>query len=356
MKVLSLIILVVCFALKLSNAHPVYFDNVVNCDSSSWMWMEIKIPPYTCEVTTSFNPAETIRRYDWKDIRAIKFKEKTSFLPNGIGGIFPNLVLLDARFNSVCSINEETFKGMKFLEVVLLTDNRIIEILNGPFQDLENLRILNLCYNAISTIESGVFAKLQSLKYLYLNNNQITNIEHGTFHHLPSLVIFEISHNKITKLERRTLEDSKNLRIFNLKANKLELIDVNAFETNLKLELLSLDYNFPNFELAEFQKLTNLKYLSLNLNHTTVLMNNRLQNNSLNTNVIYDPSDRRLETESKGTTTEKSVENQVVSESLNGCRELENSRKRMTFMLIFLLYLVIDLTISLLILCKRIEL
>ena len=107
--------------------------------------------------------------------------------------------------NYITAICRDSLRGLSNLTKLSFGNNRIQKIEAGSFQDLTELFHLNLELNELHTLDSGVFNGLKTLKYLDLDKSNIARIMKGAFNNLGSLCYLSLSGNPIKKLENETL-------------------------------------------------------------------------------------------------------------------------------------------------------
>lgn len=78
--------------------------------------------------------------------------------------------------NSLTSIDNELFAGLKNLEVLGLAENNISSLSPGLFTQLENLRNLSLDHNQLKHVDASIF-NMKNLKDLTLNENKLEEID-----------------------------------------------------------------------------------------------------------------------------------------------------------------------------------
>ena len=114
-----------------------------------------------------------------------------------------NSLSLDSNY--ITAIRRDSLHGLSNLESLSFRNNRIQKIEAGSFQDLTALFHLNLERNELHTLDSDVFNGLKTLKYLYLDKCNITRIMKGAFDNLGNLCYLSLPGNPIKKLENGTL-------------------------------------------------------------------------------------------------------------------------------------------------------
>lgn len=125
---------------------------------------------------------------------------------------FPKLSKLNLDSNEIDTLDQNSFKNLKFLKEIIidnnniekinseifganlinvktlkLSQNKIDEIQNGAFKNLENLEFLDLSYNRLNSLKKDTFLGLKNLKELYLSYNPFNNFDLDTFRHTLNL-------------------------------------------------------------------------------------------------------------------------------------------------------------------------
>jgi Leucine-rich repeat (LRR) protein len=130
---------------------------------------------------------------------------------------------LDLSFNSISTIERDTFRG------------------------LDKLEILHLEYNNISTLDPKLFADLMELKYLDLSHNNIQSLQFGTFNNLIQLKVLNISDNKLTSLQENGLLAVISLEEIVFHNNQISTLDVETLlQFKGRLRIISLNNNSWN--------------------------------------------------------------------------------------------------------------
>lgn len=94
-----------------------------------------------------------------------------------------------------------------------------------------NFQVLDASYNRIRELNNNSFARYTHIKYLYLNENMIQVIEATTFAQLTSLEVFFLKTNLFFSINFEILIQFEHLKAIDLSANGL---------TTLPMELFSL--------------------------------------------------------------------------------------------------------------------
>ncbi len=87
------------------------------------------------------------------------------------------------------------FKGLKNLENLHLTDQKLISFEPDIFSGLSNLKTLDLERNQTSNLDENVFKDLAKLEKLYLIGNKFAAIQKGVFRPLVNLKKLSLDHH-----------------------------------------------------------------------------------------------------------------------------------------------------------------
>ena len=102
-----------------------------------------------------------------------------------------NTIVVDLRNNSIEYIQDDSFKGLNKLKVLLLSYNNIKNISSGAFQDQKSLTYLDLAYNGLTSVNGDMWKGLINLKTLRLTGNKL-EIELQGFSNLPNIKLIII--------------------------------------------------------------------------------------------------------------------------------------------------------------------
>uniref|UniRef100_A0A3B3UAN0 LRRCT domain-containing protein n=1 Tax=Poecilia latipinna TaxID=48699 RepID=A0A3B3UAN0_9TELE len=111
------------------------------------------------------------------------------FCSLGAAGIFCNLPLLfqiSLYENMLNSLGPGIF-GPMVLQELWLYDNKLSRVDDDTFRNLTHLRLLVLSRNQISYVSEGAFRGLTQLGEVSLHSNRLTSLQARTFEELPSL-------------------------------------------------------------------------------------------------------------------------------------------------------------------------
>ncbi|CAO1294021.1 unnamed protein product [Diamesa serratosioi] len=160
---------------------------------------------YSCEVTTlNINNNNTIitghsgvhsfHKYD-TDVKAIHIHDtNTKFIPENLGLVF-SLSSLVIEKTQLIEIKTKDFIGMRNLEELNLSQNKLTSVPIGVFSTLTRLKSLNLGENEIEEIPNGVFANNLQLNDISLYMNKIKFLGSSLFQGLLKLNRVELNYN-----------------------------------------------------------------------------------------------------------------------------------------------------------------
>ncbi|KAK9882853.1 hypothetical protein WA026_023550 [Henosepilachna vigintioctopunctata] len=216
-----------------------------------------------------------------------------------------NLIFLSISYNNLTHLPKRVFEGLKNLQGLHLSNNKIQEIHIEVFNEFTNLINLNLSSNLLHHLDDRIFANSYQLSWIGLSDNKFSNVskellshcrpeyvefsdnhnlilDDGTFSNYFSLELLDLSRNGLIHLPPNSFSGSSSVKMINLQKNSLRLLPDSIFEDQFELEELYLDFNqleilSPNV----FSSLRSLKILYLNNNYLTV-MSDYILRNSLN--------------------------------------------------------------------------
>ncbi|CAI4222269.1 unnamed protein product [Auanema sp. JU1783] len=183
---------------------------------------------------------------------------------NSFSRLAERLKELVMKKNMIESLDEKLLRGLKQLQFLDLTGNRISIIRKGTFKETPNLEELLLDQNEISIIEDGAFENLKNLKKLSLATNMLTKITKGTFKGLENLEVLNVRNNAIESFEWPVLNSMKKLITLDVGTNRLVNVDLQNLRN---LEKLFLNNNtIHNLKSVKLRNLTSLVLVSLDRN------------------------------------------------------------------------------------------
>lgn len=145
-----------------------------------------------------------------------------------------------ARNVSLEEIYENTFIDARELRYLILSFNKLKNLVNNIFKNLSHLESLKLQHNEISVLLPQTFFGLGELRSLVLSFNKIQNLPLLLFNTLKSLEELKIDNNAIAVLSGEQFHANLELMQLNFENNKLQIIGEGAFGLLTKLEKLIL--------------------------------------------------------------------------------------------------------------------
>eukprot|EP00057_Strongylocentrotus_purpuratus_P020779 XP_011675253.1 PREDICTED: leucine-rich repeat-containing protein 15-like [Strongylocentrotus purpuratus] len=144
------------------------------------------------------------------------------------------------RSTDVYHIKTESslFLGLDSLESLDLRQNKLDMLAPGTFKPLKKLRILYLSQSSITVLSRGVFDSLTALMTLDLRDNEITKISECLLQTQYHLAVLFLSNNKLETIPRTLFNETSSLHSLYIQENKITTIEPNTmFPTNTTLKL-----------------------------------------------------------------------------------------------------------------------
>ncbi|XP_042831370.1 titin-like isoform X1 [Panthera tigris] len=161
--------------------------------------------------------------------------------PDTYNGTF---TILNFQGNSISHIDENVWKGYRWVEKLILRDNYLTELRKDTFEGLLSLQYLDLSCNKIQFIERRTFESLPFLKFINLRCNLLTKLSFGTFqawHGMPFLHKLIISRNPLSTVEDSYLFKLPALKYLDMGSTQVSLTTVESIlMMTVELETLIL--------------------------------------------------------------------------------------------------------------------
>lgn len=161
---------------------------------------------------------------------------------------FSYLEELDLSYNKLKKLSSSTrpqnADGTKPMIKLYLNNNNINHIDETFFINFNYIQLLNLSYNAISEIPKGTFKHVKILRVLSISNNGL-KLTNETFLGLGNTKMIDISQNNLTILNPIFFTKCTGLTTIAAGFNNLETIDINMFMKLLpSLEKITVEGNY----------------------------------------------------------------------------------------------------------------
>lgn len=83
----------------------------------------------------------------------------------------------------------------------------------GAFARNSVLRVLNMSYNKIKRLDSNSFRGMRFLRRLYLSDNLISDVGRGTFGGVPKIGTIDLARNFIKKIDYQMFDDLRFIEV-----------------------------------------------------------------------------------------------------------------------------------------------
>ncbi|XP_057654506.1 toll-like receptor 7 [Diorhabda carinulata] len=124
-----------------------------------------------------------------------------------------------------------------------LDGNNIRELQNHVFIGRKNMRVLFVNNSAVETIQNSTFNGLQFLQILHLEDNKIVELKGYEFEQLSHLKELYLQNNRISVIGNNTLEPLTSLDVLRLDGNRLVTFPVWQLSANSRLTVIMLSNN-----------------------------------------------------------------------------------------------------------------
>lgn len=200
------------------------------------------------------------------DVKYLQWVESNISDLNGVIDKPNNLVYLDLSGNKVRNLKNHMFTNYSSLKMMNLSNNKIDDLPRNVFVNL-HLEVLRLSHNLLTAIPFQVFAPMENLQVLDLSHNGIVTILDHFFKFNRYIEVLLLNNNNITKLTSNALADLTQLKLLDLSTNSLESVAKGLFDALNNLEYLNLDNNpISNVPSSTFRGLTSLRWINLSNN------------------------------------------------------------------------------------------
>lgn len=119
---------------------------------------------------------------DRSKVEAIRMNDLTlKRVPYGVGGSTRNLEAFFSKSGNVEFIKRGTFKDMKKLNHVVISQHKMKFLPEEVFWDLNDLALLAFHENQLEKLPKNVFSKSVNLKRINLNDNRFSHLDGDLF-------------------------------------------------------------------------------------------------------------------------------------------------------------------------------
>lgn len=157
-----------------------------------------------------------------------------------------NLQRVFLRNAGIYEIHADSFRDMRILVEIDLSDNHVRNLEADTFLGNERLRILILSGNPLGAMRSYQFPALQHLRNLELQRCSLTEIHGGAFARLTGLESLRLDRNQLQFLEASVISSLPRLKTLTLDSNQWSCdCRLRGFRTWLIPEAASKLYSVP---------------------------------------------------------------------------------------------------------------
>jgi Leucine-rich repeat (LRR) protein len=153
-----------------------------------------------------------------------------------------NLYLICLNGNKITTIEAGTFANLMIYEINI-DDNPLESIAPKAFENC-SVRVLTAENGHLKKIDRWFDENTVNVRLLKLTNNQIMEIVDGALINLTDLESFEIDNNNLTEIRTRLFpKKMEHLETISAENNKIKAIDKNFFEVAINIHVLNLFEN-----------------------------------------------------------------------------------------------------------------
>ena len=235
------------------------YDNKVSCNQLSGKKCRIKIPS-NCGATLGSREVIYQQCYNVS-------KKFTAMMTYHI-----QTEVLDLSDNNIVEIIDHAFAGLVFLKTLDLSRNKLFTLGTETFRHLLKLGTLSISNNLLDELPIHTFQHLTKVRTLYLDGNQIRNLNAGIFVGLSKLRILVLSDNLLTALPNGTFQSTPEIGALVLDDNLITNLSAEAFVGLNRLFKLSLNRNLLSSIPNEiFHNIPTLQVLNIHENNIVYL-------------------------------------------------------------------------------------
>ena len=157
----------------------------------------------------------------------------------------PDMQVLDLSGNKIPALKEEIFKlaGLVNLQRVFLRNAGIYSIHANSFKDMRILIEIDLSDNHVMTLEPDTFLGNERLRILILSGNPLGTLRNLQFPVLQHLRNLELQRCSLTEVHGQAFARLTGLEFLKLDTNQLEYLESSVISGLARLKTLTLDGN-----------------------------------------------------------------------------------------------------------------
>ncbi|XP_018395187.1 PREDICTED: leucine-rich repeat-containing protein 24-like [Cyphomyrmex costatus] len=157
----------------------------------------------------------------------------------------PDMQVLDLSGNKIPALKEEIFKlaGLVNLQRVFLRNAGIYSIHADSFKDMRILIEIDLSDNHVTTLEPNTFLGNERLRILILSGNPLGTLRNLQFPVLQHLRNLELQRCSLTEVHGQAFARLTGLEFLKLDTNQLEYLESSVISGLSRLKTLTLDGN-----------------------------------------------------------------------------------------------------------------
>lgn len=178
----------------------------------------------------------------------------------------PKLKIFRLNGNQLTSISVDFFKFNFELYFCPIEDNPTLNGALPPyfFANKTKLWVNYVSNMGLTDFPEGFYANCTGLKKVYATNNQLTRIRSGTFDDSPLLNALMLNYNLIEYIEKDAFVKLSNLDHLELSSNRLKTINIRVFQSVPKLRYFDISRNYVDAISYEiFESLPNLNEIMI---------------------------------------------------------------------------------------------
>lgn len=205
--------------------------------------------------------------FDFRGLRGLYLQRNKIESVSDYAMKLPSLGMLNLSGNMIESLDLASFpfvsEGISL--TVDLSDNKFINLTNKRNYDAIRVHTLDLSNNSIAPNSTVLFFDgLASLKVLILSNNKMIDVPRDVFKKQVELFSLDLSLNLFTKIPLLNISSLRNLRSLNLSGSQIQVIDNDSLASLKGLKILLLtNNNISHINANGFNDFVNLEYLDL---------------------------------------------------------------------------------------------